>query len=108
MEKDDLVLQRSTALPSGLQGLPSVGMFLISFVQMHSPRVSWHLAQKRDTTLRDMENRSSLYVSKADMQIAKNIWKGQVAERKVLTDLISGCVILKMHERRGAHYFLVN
>lgn len=75
---------------------------------MHSPRVSWHLAQKRDIILRDMENRSSPYVSKADMQIAKNIWKGQVAERKVLTDLILGCVILKTHERGGAHYFLVN
>lgn len=34
----------------------------------------------------------SLYVTKADIQITKNIWKGEVTERKLLIDLILGCL----------------
>lgn len=111
LEKDGLFLQRTRGCSPTFgdsQGLPSVVMFHISIVQRHSPGLPG-IGPREETPFPGTRRTGpSPYISKADMKAAKNIWKGEITEGKLLTDLILGCLIGKMYERGSAHYLLVN
>lgn len=78
-------------------------MFHISIVQRHSPGLPG-IWPRKETPFPETQRTGP----SPDMKTAKSIWKGEITEGKLLTDLILGCLIGKMYERGSAHYLLVS
>lgn len=75
----------------------------ISIIQRHYQGLLGTGPEKKHYLERHTGQVHILMYLRPDMQIAKNIWKEEVTERKLQIDLILGSLITSMSERGSPH-----